>query len=198
MNRTRREFLKTTALTGAALGAASLSSPLVGRVWAAAKPLDVLILGGTGQTGPHLVNELLDRGHKVTLCNRGNRSQEMFPDLECIIADRDVTKPEGLDALKAEIKADRKWDVCIDIWPHIPKIVETTGELLKNNVSHFMYVSSLSAYADHSQPGMDETAEASDAPDADDTEFNMGPVSYTHLTLPTTCNLCRSRWSPYH
>ena len=25
-----------------------------------------------------------------------------------------------------------------------------------------------------------------------------GAVSYTHLTLPTTCNLCRSRWSPYH
>ena len=28
------------------------------------------------------------------------------------------------------------------------------------------------------------------------TEF--GPVSYTHLTLPTTKALCRSRWSPYH
>ena len=24
------------------------------------------------------------------------------------------------------------------------------------------------------------------------------PVSYTHLTLPTTGSLCRSRWSPYH
>ena len=24
------------------------------------------------------------------------------------------------------------------------------------------------------------------------------PVSYTHLTLPTTLNSCRSRWSPYH
>ena len=23
-------------------------------------------------------------------------------------------------------------------------------------------------------------------------------VSYTHLTLPTTGSLCRSRWSPYH
>ena len=23
-------------------------------------------------------------------------------------------------------------------------------------------------------------------------------VSYTHLTLPTTCTRCRSRWSPYH
>ena len=24
------------------------------------------------------------------------------------------------------------------------------------------------------------------------------PVSYTHLTLPTKYNSCRSRWSPYH
>mgnify|MGYP001820776798 CR=1 FL=1 len=24
------------------------------------------------------------------------------------------------------------------------------------------------------------------------------PVSYTHLTLPTTLCMCRSRWSPYH
>ena len=24
------------------------------------------------------------------------------------------------------------------------------------------------------------------------------PVSYTHLTLPTTHSVCRSRWSPYH
>ena len=24
------------------------------------------------------------------------------------------------------------------------------------------------------------------------------PVSYTHLTLPTTWQACRSRWSPYH
>ena len=23
-------------------------------------------------------------------------------------------------------------------------------------------------------------------------------VSYTHLTLPTICLTCRSRWSPYH
>ena len=28
-------------------------------------------------------------------------------------------------------------------------------------------------------------------------EYSM-PVSYTHLTLPTTVGPCRSRWSPYH
>ena len=27
---------------------------------------------------------------------------------------------------------------------------------------------------------------------------NLPAVSYTHLTLPTTCTRCRSRWSPYH
>ena len=26
----------------------------------------------------------------------------------------------------------------------------------------------------------------------------LGPVSYTHLTLPTICFKCISRWSPYH
>ena len=29
-------------------------------------------------------------------------------------------------------------------------------------------------------------------------EGDMQPVSYSHLTLPTTSALCRSRWSPYH
>ena len=28
--------------------------------------------------------------------------------------------------------------------------------------------------------------------------FSKEPVSYTHLTLPTTARRCRSRWSPYH
>ena len=30
------------------------------------------------------------------------------------------------------------------------------------------------------------------------TSTRINPVSYTHLTLPTTSALCRSRWSPYH
>ena len=29
-------------------------------------------------------------------------------------------------------------------------------------------------------------------------ENGIPSVSYTHLTLPTTCTPCRSRWSPYH
>ena len=29
-------------------------------------------------------------------------------------------------------------------------------------------------------------------------EVFVKAVSYTHLTLPTTADTCRSRWSPYH
>ena len=29
-------------------------------------------------------------------------------------------------------------------------------------------------------------------------EIAYKPVSYTHLTLPTKSDECRSRWSPYH
>jgi 2'-hydroxyisoflavone reductase len=168
----RRDFLKTAALAGAAAGALSLTSPFASRAWAAER-LAVLVLGGTGQTGPHLVRQLLDAGHTVTLFNRGNRSENLFPDVECIIGDRDPEAVDGLAALKAEVDAGRTWDICIDIWPHIPKIVERTAALLKGSVGHFMYVSSISAYADHSQPNMDETAAVSEAPDADDIEFTF-------------------------
>ena len=32
----------------------------------------------------------------------------------------------------------------------------------------------------------------------DDLDLDAIPVSYTHLTLPTKEDECRSRWSPYH
>ena len=35
-------------------------------------------------------------------------------------------------------------------------------------------------------------------PDAKVSWSTFTPVSYTHLTLPTRRDSCRSRWSPYH
>ena len=38
-----------------------------------------------------------------------------------------------------------------------------------------------------------------DKPETQEVARRLGkPVSYTHLTLPTTVGPCRSRWSPYH
>lgn len=169
---TRRRFLETAALTGAAAG---MAATLPGLAWAdeGRGPLKILVLGGTGQTGPHLVRQLVEAGHTVTLSNRGNRSDELFPALECIIADRALDADDGLANLAAELESGRRWDVCIDIWPYVPKIVETTASMLQDHVGHFLYVSSMSVYADNSDPDADETAAVLEQPDADDVEYSM-------------------------
>ena len=63
----RRSFLATTAagVAAAAVAPSALTAP------AAAKPLRILILGGTGFIGPNQVRYAVERGHKVTVFNRG-------------------------------------------------------------------------------------------------------------------------------
>ncbi len=135
------------------------------------KKLKILVLGGTGQTGPHFVRQAQAHGHEITLFNRGRRSSEMFPDLECLIGDRMAEGDEGLSALASAVGSGRTWDVVLDVWPHIPKVVEATATLLKDNTSHYMYVSSMSVYSDSATKRQDESAPVGEAPDADNMEF---------------------------
>ena len=69
---TRRSFLKSTAAAGALAGASvgalagtTLSKPRE----RAKKSLNLLILGGTGFIGPHIVEAARERGHTMTLFN---------------------------------------------------------------------------------------------------------------------------------
>jgi 2'-hydroxyisoflavone reductase len=78
MHTTRRDLLKLGALASAAgmglrAGSATASQTPIAR---ADRPLNILILGGTGFTGPHQVRYALARGHKLTLFNRGRRPQD--------------------------------------------------------------------------------------------------------------------------
>lgn len=135
----RRDAIKAGTLTAAGL--------LLGRGSFAATPLRVLILGGTGFIGPHFVTALRDAGHKLTLFNRGRRNPGLFPDVEALTGDRDGK----LDALK-----NRDWDVVIDNSGYFPRAVKLTADLLKDRVQHYIFISSISAYADLATPGIDE------------------------------------------
>jgi 2'-hydroxyisoflavone reductase len=69
---------RTVLASGLALAGNSILPGCVSHAGAQAsgsppKPLSILILGGTGFTGPHQVRYALSRGHKVTLFNRGRR-----------------------------------------------------------------------------------------------------------------------------
>ena len=150
---TRRDLFKLGALAAAAAALPSFASAAseAKPVAKAAKPLNILILGGTGFTGPFQVDYALKRGHKVTLFNRGKRPSPEWPAaVEQLHGDRNTG---DLSALKG-----RKWDVCIDNPTSLPFWVRDAGQVLKGNVGHYLFISTISVYADGSKPGINENS----------------------------------------
>ncbi len=114
-----------------------------------AKPLRILILGGTGFIGPHQVEYALARGHQVTLFNRGRTNPSMFPTVEKLTGDRNA--PDGYAALKG-----RTWDVVIDNPASLPRWVREAAAALKGSVDRYVFVSTLSVFANRREIGMKE------------------------------------------
>lgn len=150
MSTSRRTFLKLSAMAGGSLGLGMMSglSPLAADK--SPKSLRILILGGTGFTGPFQVRYALSRGHKVTVFNRGRTHPGELPkEAEQLLGDRNGQ----LDALKG-----RTWDVVIDNPATLPIWVRDAAQILKGNAERYVFISSISVYADTSKQGMDETA----------------------------------------
>jgi 2'-hydroxyisoflavone reductase len=116
---------------------------------APAKTLRILILGGTGFTGPHQVRYALARGHKVTLFNRGHEPDAWNGQVEELIGDRNTGDLKALEG--------REWDVCIDNPTTLPFWVRDAGEALGGKVGQYVFISTISVYASNVTP-TDETA----------------------------------------
>ena len=151
MPTTRRDLFKLGALAAVATALPGFASASPAPVARAARPLDILILGGTGFTGPFQVQYALARGHKVTLFNRGKRPSPEWPgEVEQLHGDRNTGDLSALEG--------RKWDVCIDNPTSLPFWVRDAGRVLKGNVGQYLFVSTISVYADGSRAGIDEDA----------------------------------------
>jgi len=111
--------------------------------------MKILILGGTKFLGRHLTTAARAKNHEVTLFNRGKHSSENFEDVEQIHGDRN----SDLDKLE-----NRSWDACVDTCGYLPQTVKASAEALKNSVKQYVFISSISAYADFSNPDYDENA----------------------------------------
>jgi 2'-hydroxyisoflavone reductase len=142
---TRRNFIKVSAAAGGALSLGVLSNA---QGQEKLKPMSILILGGTGFTGPFQVKYALERGHKVTVFNRGKTHPGETPkEVEQLIGDRNGQ----LDALKG-----RKWDVVIDNPTSVPVWVRDVAQILKGNIDRYVFISTISVYADTSKANTDE------------------------------------------
>ncbi|KFN48249.1 NAD-dependent epimerase/dehydratase family protein [Arenimonas composti] len=148
----RRDLFKYAAIATAAATLPSIGSASApARIEKAARPLRILILGGTGFTGPFQVAYALARGHKVTLFNRGRRPSPEWPgEVEQLHGDRNTGDLKALEG--------REWDVCIDNPTSLPFWVRDAGKVLAGKVGHYLFISTISVYADGSQHGIDENS----------------------------------------
>ena len=109
--------------------------------------MKILIIGGKRFLGRHLVEAALASGDEVTLFNRGRTNPGLFPQVETVLGDRekDLNKLSG-----------RKWEAVIDTCGYVPRIVGISAQALKGAVGRYVFISSLSTYADFGKIGIDE------------------------------------------
>jgi 2'-hydroxyisoflavone reductase len=163
----RREFLGTAA-TAAALSLL----PADGAAGVARAPLRILILGGTGFIGPHMVRLAVDRGHHVTTFTRGRRQPWLFDDyfdrVEELHGDR--SEPGGLDALNG-----RQWNVVIDNSGNRVEWARDSAELLRDSVQRYIYISSTGVFLPYLRPDIDERVQPllADDPPLDQPSFGV-------------------------
>lgn len=202
MSQTRREFIAASSLAlGSAVAAAALPGSREASAAKAAKPLRILILGGTGFLGPACTESALARGHAVTQFNSG-RSEERRRELgrpsvvpsgvEQLYGNRDPNKtaadrkadgkpgapkdpssPKGLSQL-----VGKTWDAVIDTSGFFPRMVKASAELLAPSVKQYVFISSLSVYSDFSKPGYDESSPLATLTDPTVEEFGKDFGNY--------------------
>ena len=165
MQTSRRGFIQA----GAAFSACAALPGSVLAMGSAPRPMRILILGGTGFIGPHEINYARKRGHEITMFNRGKTAPDMFPDVEALRGDRNGE----LDALKG-----RDWDAVIDNSGFFPRHARLSAELLHGHVGQYLFVSSISAYADTLTLEDDEFSAAYTEMDGpvDESEHIYGPT----------------------
>lgn len=111
--------------------------------------MKILILGGTVFLGRALVEAALQKDHQLTLFNRGKSNPDIFPEVEKLVGERDS---------KMVALQNRRWDAVIDTCGYIPRVVRRSAELLANSAEQYIFISSMSVYADASQQGITEGA----------------------------------------
>ena len=83
--------------------------------------MDILVVGGTGPTGPHIVNGLVERGHRVTILHTGRHEVDTLPPQT--VVPHIHADPFERDAFTAAIDG-RNFDVVFAMYGRLRMLVE--------------------------------------------------------------------------
>jgi 2'-hydroxyisoflavone reductase len=108
----------------------------------------ILVIGGSSFVGRAIVQASLDRGHDVTLFNRGKTDPDAFPNAEHLVGDRNTDR----SALEG-----RSFDATVDVCAYVPGQVRSLLGTLGAGAGHYTFISTISVYdAKQAAPSFDE------------------------------------------
>jgi len=104
-----------------------------------------LVVGGTGPTGPYIVNGLLERGYQVAILHRGTHEvDEIPPQVEHIHTD-----PYDQSCLEAEL-GNRRFDLCIATYGRLRAI----AQVMQDRCDHFVSAGGAPAVRGYMNPAL--------------------------------------------
>jgi len=162
----RRQFLRISAAAGGAVAlgqwpdhAQATSYQGLPDVPAADRALRILILGGTGFTGPFQVRYAVARGHQVTVFNRGRRQAELPASVKHLVGDRNIHEVAALKGTD--------WDVVIDNPTSLPFWIKDAAEVLRGHTNQYVMISTISVYDPAGQTAISEESPLLEYKDGD-------------------------------
>ena len=132
----------------------------------------VLLLGGTGLSGPFIAHELQSRGHDVVVYHRGEHESPFLPDSEHIHGDRrnyDEFR-ERLKKIRAEGVIDMHSMIVVDSQPVI--------DAFRGRIKASVHISSGDVYADFGEGQISE-----DAPLREPPSYEEEPRKYDKVLM---------------
>src|SRR3984885_11177941 len=122
------------------------------------------VLGGPDFVGPAVIDAALARGDEVTIFHRGQTGSAPGG-VRVIHGDR--TNANDLDAVTGEA-----WDLVVDAWSRAPSVVLTSARALEPHADRYVYISTISVYAEAHEGVITEASPTVDAqPDADAKDY---------------------------
>src|SRR5262245_10010363 len=112
--------------------------------------MNVLVLGGTRFVGLRLDEELLRRGNRLAVLNRGKSAAALPPEVVRLQADRRD------DAQVRAALAGRAFDAIVDVSCYSEASARLMVDLYRGRVGHYVFVSTAGVYAPADQIPIDE------------------------------------------
>ncbi|MBX3082265.1 MAG: NAD-dependent epimerase/dehydratase family protein [Anaerolineae bacterium] len=114
--------------------------------------MKLLVLGGTQFVGRYIVQSALNRGHEVTIFNRGKTNADLFLNVERLTGDRGSRgSATDLSALRG-----REWDAVIDVNAYVPRQVREMIDALAGKIGHYTFISTVSVFESFEAPNLTE------------------------------------------